>query len=178
MIPAKRSLLRSSDGALASPRVDNPPPPSFPRAPLAILREAKKHLHVQPRTCQARVPDSVTDVDERYASSSHLPRAHTRAPRSPRGARAQSKKSILRAQGGEGKDVWACGSRGGTEEPPRCQPTRRYGRYSQHPSGAKSTAAAFLRPYPGQVVAPRRCALPPAPRGPLPPTSAQRATAS
>ena len=64
------------------------------------------------------------------------PRAQTRALRSPRGPRAPSKKSILRAPGGEGKGVRACGSRGGTDELPMCQPARRVGRNTQHPSGA------------------------------------------
>ena len=178
MIPAESSFLKGSDGALASPRVDNPLPPGFPRAPLAMIRTSKRHDCERPQTCQARAPNSERSGDKNSAGCWLSPRAQKRAPRRPRSARAPSRKSILRARGGEGKGVWACGSRGGTKEPPRCQPTRRYGRYSQPPSGAKRTAPPFPRPSPGQVVVPRRCALPPAPRGPVPPTPAQRATAS
>ena len=106
------------------------------RAPLAAFGTIEKYPWEAPRTCQTADLDSARRVHGRSAPCWLPPRAQTRALRTPRGARAPSKKSILRAPGGEGKGVWAWGSRGGTEELPICQPARRGGRNTHSPSGA------------------------------------------
>ena len=90
----------------------------------------------------------------------------TRPPRRPQAPERHHRRSTCACGQGAGRVAWVCGSRGGTKEPPRCQPTRRYGRYSQPPSGAKSTAPAFPWPSPGQVVVPRRCTAAPRTQGP------------
>ena len=104
-------------------------------APFAAFLNRIKSSSEPSRACQTAYLDSGKGGDGRYARCWLSPSANIRALRSQQGARAPSRKSILRARGGEGKGVWACGSRGGTEELAICQPARRFGRNTQHPSG-------------------------------------------